>query len=80
MAVNLVYGRVDPESSIDESYAKTRELIHRFEAQFGSTDCRALIGCDLSTQAGREYFKQNNLLKKCQDFTKAAAQIVSQLL
>lgn len=34
----------------------TRDLIDAFEAEFGATACRALIGVDLSTDAGHRAF------------------------
>ena len=56
MGINLVAGRNSPEESNELSYFLTQELINRFEKQYGSVNCRQLMGCDLATGAGQQYF------------------------
>ncbi len=80
MAVNLLYGRNDPRIPIEENYARVQALIKRFESRFGTANCRELIGCDLSTEQGRDYFKQNNLLQRCRQYTTAAAEMAAQII
>ena len=45
--------------------AKTYNMISRFSALFkeknGCTDCRNLLGCDLSTEEGQNFAKEHNL-------------------
>lgn len=65
MGMNLVAGRNSPDESIELSYTLTQELISRFEAQYGSSNCRQLIGCDLATEAGQLYFMENHLMERC---------------
>src|SRR5512137_1149466 len=38
MGINLAAGRNSPGESIETSYALTRELVRRFEKQFGSVN------------------------------------------
>jgi hypothetical protein len=35
MAINIFYGRMDGDASVEQNYAKVRELIAGFEKQFG---------------------------------------------
>ena len=73
MAINIFFGRNKPEEPVDKCYLKVRNMLERFENQFGSTNCRQLIGCDLGTSEGREAFIANNLRAKCKDITEQAA-------
>ena len=65
MGINLVAGRNSPTESLEASYALTQKLISRFEKQYGSANCRQLIGCDLASEAGQRYFVENNLMENC---------------
>jgi C_GCAxxG_C_C family probable redox protein len=65
MGINLVTGRNSPAESIELSYSLTQKLISRFEEQYGSVNCRQLIGCDLATETGQQYFMENNLMERC---------------
>jgi len=65
MGINLVAGRNSPDESIEVSYALIQELIRRFEGQYGSVNCRQVIGCDLATEAGQRYFMENHLMERC---------------
>ena len=57
-------GHEDPAALREEVYARVRELTGRFEAGFGAVDCRTLLGCDLLTPEGQEYFGQNELIDR----------------
>jgi len=83
MGVNLVAGRNSPDESIELSYTLTQKLISRFEEQHGSINCRRLIGCDLTTEAGQRYFMENHLMERClqyaEDATRMAASLIADL-
>lgn len=83
MGINLVAGRNSPEESNELSYTLTQELINRFEKQHGSVNCRQLMGCDLATGAGQQYFKENNLMNSClkyaEDATRMAVSLISEM-
>jgi C_GCAxxG_C_C family probable redox protein len=64
MGINLVAGRNSPDESIEPSYTLTQKLINRLEGQYGSGNCRQLIGCDLATEAGQRYFMENHLMER----------------
>jgi C_GCAxxG_C_C family probable redox protein len=83
MGINLVAGRNSPAESIEVSYTLTQELISRFEQKYGSLNCRQLIGCDLTTEAGQRYFMENHLMERClqyaEDATSMAISLIAEL-
>lgn len=83
MGINLAAGRNSPAESIEFSYTLTQKLISRFEKQYGSVNCRQLIGCDLATEAGQQYFMENHLMERClqyaEDATRLAVSLIAEL-
>lgn len=58
-------GSKDDRSAQERTYAKTRELMDRFSEKHGTVICRKLLnGCELTTEEGQKYFKDNDLLNK----------------
>jgi C_GCAxxG_C_C family probable redox protein len=80
MGINLVAGRNSPAESIEVSYALVQKLINRFEKQFGSVNCRQLIGCDLATKSGEQYFVENRLIIQCHQYAEEATRIAISLI
>lgn len=80
MGINLAAGRSSPAESLEFSYSLTQKLISQFERQFGSVNCRQLIGCDLATQAGQSYFMENQLLERCYQYAQEATRMTMALL
>jgi C_GCAxxG_C_C family probable redox protein len=80
MGINLVAGRNSPTDSIEVSYTLTQELISRFEMQYGSINCRQLIGCDLATDEGQRYFMENQLMDQCLKYAEGATSIAVSLV
>ena len=80
MGINLVAGRNSPTDSIEVSYTLTQELISRFEMQYGSINCRQLIGCDLATDEGQRYFMENQLMDQCLKYAEGATIIAVSIL
>jgi C_GCAxxG_C_C family probable redox protein len=80
MGINLVAGRSSPSESIEFSYALTQKLISLFERQYGSVNCRQLIGCDLATQSGQRYFQENNLMEHCFQYAQEATRLAISLM
>ena len=80
MGIGLVTGRVSPDESVDATYELTRRLLRSFREQFGSTDCRDLTGCDLSTEEGQQAFRENEVHQRCQNYVEAAAGVAKQLI
>lgn len=83
MGIGLVVGRDSPAESLEPAYTLTQKLISTFEKQYGSVNCRQLIGCDLDTEAGQRYFMENNLMERCLqcagDATSMALSLIDEL-
>jgi C_GCAxxG_C_C family probable redox protein len=83
LAISLKHGRGenDDRSAIDTTYGKIRELIARFESAHGSSQCRTLLGCDLSTPEGQQFFKDNSLSATiCRECVRTAADALDGIL
>lgn len=46
--------------SVDRNYALIQELMKRFAEQFGATNCRVLIGCDLDHRRATDLHRQSS--------------------
>ena len=64
------------------TYAKVRELMDNFQAVYGTVICRELLnGCDLTTDAGQQSYKDNDLANKvCNPCIARVAQILDKML
>ena len=80
MGINLVAGRNSPAESLELSYTLTQKMISLFERQFGSSNCRQLIGCDFATEAGQRYFVENHLMESCLQYAAHATRMALALI
>lgn len=67
LVLGLRHGRGSKEdrSAMELTYLKTRELMDQFAQKHGTFVCRKLLnGCELTTDAGQKYFKENDLRNK----------------
>lgn len=76
MALGLKYG---------ESKTKSDEVCDKFLDEFkkenGSIICRDLLECDISTEEGVKYARDNNLFKEiCPKMVESAARIVDRII
>ena len=76
LAINMLCGRDDTNSTVEANYSVVRDFVHRFEAEFGSSNCYELVGCHLDTPEGQAYFKENNLWEQCLVYTREAGRMV----
>ena len=82
MALGLKYGQCGPgaDSIIKSNYATVR-FLEQFSNENGSYMCRDLLGCDLTTQKGKEFALEHNLFSEfCPKMVVSAAKIAEQLL
>jgi C_GCAxxG_C_C family probable redox protein len=80
MALGLGRGAADP-SGKEEAYRLGQEFLQRFEAKYGTTLCRELIDCDISTPAGRQDARQKGAFTAlCPLFVRDAAEIAQSML
>ena len=80
LGISLVKGRSSPEEPMDPLYADIQELIKGFEEKFGSTSCRSLIQLDVSTEEGREEYKERGLHSQCSEYIAEATRMAMKLL
>jgi C_GCAxxG_C_C family probable redox protein len=80
MGISLVAGRSSPSESLEINYTLTQKLISLFERQYGTVNCRQLIGCDLATESGQRYFTENNLMERCLQYAEDATRIAITLI
>lgn len=71
----------DDRPAMDLTYVKTRELMDRFASRHGSCICRELLnGCDLATEEGQQFFKENEYLTKiCKTCVESVVEILGQI-
>jgi C_GCAxxG_C_C family probable redox protein len=71
----------DDQKGREAIYQRVREFAQRFEARNGSTVCRDLIQCDISTPEGLALAQQQKLFKTvCPKFIQDAAEILKDML
>ncbi|NCC23990.1 MAG: C_GCAxxG_C_C family protein [Deltaproteobacteria bacterium] len=80
MGLGLSLGRTGHARDVNSMYAATQGLVRAFESEFGSRDCRVLLGCDLGTVEGQAFFRANKLGEKCLVFTGRTAEMAAQIL
>jgi C_GCAxxG_C_C family probable redox protein len=80
MGIDLVTGRNSPAESLEVNYALIQKLISRFETQYGSINCRQLLGCDLAIEAGQRYFMENHLMESCLQYAEGATSMALALI
>lgn len=84
MAISLKHSRFQNEhaTTTDKIYSKTRELMDRFQVKYGTYKCSELLqGCNLLTEEGQKYYKENNLFNKiCVDCVRSVSCILEEIL
>ena len=83
MALGLTYGNSRPQDKElkEKSYEIAREFVRRFTGRNGTTVCRELLGCDISTREGLERARQQGLFDTvCAKLVKDAVEILEDML
>jgi|WetSurMetagenome_2_1015567.scaffolds.fasta_scaffold00788_21 C_GCAxxG_C_C family probable redox protein len=79
MAIGLKYGKASGSDNAakEATFTRVNEFCRLFIGKHGSINCGELLGCDLGTEEGRRYFKENGLSKlRCRNFVKDACDIL----
>ncbi|MEW6113093.1 MAG: C-GCAxxG-C-C family protein [Thermodesulfobacteriota bacterium] len=62
------------------AFASAQEFFRRFESLHGTTECKKLLGEDMSTPEGLAKIREQNLVKKvCAPYVRDAAAILEEL-
>lgn len=84
MVVGLQHGqaREDEQAAKEKAYRLSREVMDRFQAEFGSCLCRELLpGLDLATEAGHQRYKAEGWSEKvCRPCVRFAVRILEEIL
>lgn len=75
MGIGLVNGVNGPKDSREQTYADVQKLLTDFEAEFGSTNCYELTGCDLGTPEGRARFRESGHAEHCRHYSEVATRL-----
>lgn len=83
MVIGLKYGMGLNEDT--EAKEKTYQIIKNFSSKFeeiyGSVICKELLGCDIGTTEGKNFYAQNDLFeKKCIQYVKSSVEILEGIL
>ncbi|KDR96438.1 C_GCAxxG_C_C family probable redox protein [Peptoclostridium litorale DSM 5388] len=83
MALGLKYGHFNEDDA--DSKEKIGERVKAFSSTFkekhGSIICRELLGCDTSTEEGKEYAAENELREKvCNGLIECAVELLEDML
>jgi len=83
MVIGLKYAKTkaEDEESKRKTYALVNDFVKCFKAKNSSIICKELLGCDISTDAGKRNFKDKKLMDNlCTKFVQDAAEIVEEML
>lgn len=84
MVIGLKHGqaREDDKAAKEAAYRLSRELMDRFQVEFGSCLCRELLpGLDLATEAGHMRYKAEGWSERvCRPCVRAAVRILEKIL
>lgn len=70
----------DDKVAKEKTYALVQDFAQRFQKLHDTVNCQQLLGCALGTPDGKNYFRSNHLICKCEIFVKDAAIILEELL
>ncbi|MDX8340944.1 C-GCAxxG-C-C family protein [Draconibacterium sp. IB214405] len=82
----MVFGLADDSAGDNpEKVATAYDRVQKFHKQFtadkGSTVCKELINCDLNTEKGQNFFKENQLKKNiCEGCIRDAVKMINAIL
>jgi C_GCAxxG_C_C family probable redox protein len=83
MAIGLAHGRT--VAADNEAKQRTSRIVQalakRFAERHGTITCKELLGCDVSTPEGFQYFKEHDFRNtRCPAFVSTAAEILDEIL
>lgn len=83
MVLGLKYSQISDDEAENKAiaYEKTNEFMEKFKNENGSYICKDILGCDISTDEGRAYAKENNSFKEiCPRMVKSAVNILESII
>jgi len=83
LVIGLLNGncKSQDKSLKENTYRIVKEFDNNFKKIYHTTNCKELLKCDLNTEEGRSYFKNNKLFKEiCLNCVKSSVQILNDLI
>jgi C_GCAxxG_C_C family probable redox protein len=84
IVIGVKYGRGENsgKTATELTYRKTGEMMDRFIEKHGTVICRELLnGCDLTTEEGQKFFKENGLMNKtCVPCVRSVVEIIESIM
>jgi C_GCAxxG_C_C family probable redox protein len=83
MVIGLKYGKTkaDDNKSKEKTFELVKRLADRFRARYGSIECKALLGCDITTPEGLKEARDKKLFTTiCAEYVGTAAEILDEIL
>ena len=77
IGIGHVLGREHAGQPVAAAYGAVQDLVGEFERIFGARDCKRLLGCDLGSPEGQAIFREQQLHRRCRDFTARAAELAT---
>ncbi len=81
LILGLAKDHEEERKAREASFFSVQQLFRSFEARHGTTECKDLLGADMSSAEGMKKIQQENLVKNlCPAFVQDAAEILELLL
>ena len=83
MVIGLKYGKTkaDDNKAKQKTYEVSKRFADKFRARYGSIECKALLGCDITTPEGMTEARDRKLFSTiCAEYVSAAADILDEIL
>ena len=83
MVLSIFNGQKYTENGVKKimTYSMIQDFNSKFLARHGTSNCRSLLNCDLTTEEGLRYLQENNLHEKvCEKCIRSAIQITNALI
>ena len=82
MALGLYsrFTETDGRPKINEVYTKAHNFVDEFTGKMGTAKCRDLLNCDLGTEEGQKFFRENNLKDKCRACVSLCCELLDKYL
>jgi C_GCAxxG_C_C family probable redox protein len=83
MVIGLKYGQTksNDKTAKEKTYTIVKEFAGLFAKEYGSTECRELLSCDISTPEGLKIANEKGLFKTiCPKCVESAVRILEEIL
>jgi len=83
MVLSVYNGQKHPDNSVSKimTYSMIQDFNSKFIEKHEKTDCRDLLNCDMTTEAGLKFMQDNHLSEKvCEKCILSSVNIINELI